>query len=170
MYLHQARLTEAIKKLYMLGNKPYRGGKGTVETGNDVGGFVGGLVPQKKTKADFDRENTMANAIENQTKQATMQRAIQQGTMAKAISDAEDQSRWQELNSKAPDPNVWAWAQRQQELADAAVRAPVNGTFTKSGFSEHAAQTEKQANDLNMSKNLMGMGGSLRNYRNPEEL
>lgn len=151
-YIHQAQALKALKNLYMLGNQPYRGGKsGDVGEGGALGGFTSAATgfAQKaaapKPKPD-PRRKVMADAIENQMKQRTMAEAIQRGQMEQAIQQAKQ-------------------AQNQLRLNDAATNSQVGGSFTRSGFEDHARQTDRNTNDLLTSRRLMqgglGMGGSV---------
>lgn len=151
-YIHEAQLLQAMKRLYMLGNRKYTGGKSSGGPIESMGSSAMGLASKAaapKPKED-PRKKVMADAIDYQTKQRTMADAIRQQTMQQAIEQA-----------KA--------AQRQQKLNDAAVSSPVGGKFTNSGFEQHAGNVDRGVNDIGVSRRLMqsgmGMSGSYDPFR-----
>lgn len=138
---------QAMKQLYMLGNsKPHN----STSAGSELGGNVmGGVMAAAKPKPKPDpRQKLMADAIDYQTKQKTMQDAISSATMAQSI----DQARK---------------AQGQQRLNDQAVKSPIGGLFTDSGFQQHANQTGQKASDIQTSNRLMGAGQGMQGSFDP---
>lgn len=136
-YIHQANTLQAMKRLYMLGNRPYRGSK---SSGEAVGAALGGIQDIKSSQDNSQKKQIMEQAIRQQTdynnKQNLMARAIQQQTMQQAIESAKAQ-------------------QAQNRMNDAAVGSRIGGSFTGSGFEQHAGQTDKKQWDLNQSQQLL---------------
>jgi len=150
-YINEAQLLQAMKRLYMLGNKPYRSGRGTASPEGEVGSSLGqafiGLpmqanAAQKANQAQTRNDSNWSNYLDQENQKIQAQRAH------KAVFDA---------------------ARNRQSGQLEAVNAPINGTFSQGGFESHAAQTSKQAMDIQNSKRLMGAGSGIGGAIDPLE-
>ncbi len=175
-YNHTGKYLKAIGTLYRNRgkNSPKVPGsqKASEEGLGSAGGALSGFIPEKK-KTD----NTMANAIDYQSKQAHMAQAIQMNQMADAIQRAELQAQMRQMATDQ---------KRNIASAEAGTLSPVGNNFSHTGLKDHAVQSHKLAADIEASKRLMvgghslqqppqpipsGMGGTTtRMYRTPEDL
>jgi hypothetical protein len=140
-YIHQTALSDAVKKLYMLGRRnpgsSSGGDSGFEAMGSAAGGAIAGRAPGDD---NGKKRATMENAI----KKAKMAQAIQSGTMENAIQHGVMETAKKELS--------------RQRVNEAASRAPFSGEYTPLGFREHMSSVDKTASDHQLSKRLIFQG------------
>ena len=149
MYLHEARLTEAIKKLYMLGNKkPHETKENIGESVSSLGGSLRSGVSSLASRQDAGLKERQKQAAIRNASQVNASRAGQAmtsgyGATAGAMANPLEQ------------------AKTQADVNDAARMAPIGGQFTKQGFDQHVKDRDQQTQDINQSRYMMRFGGML---------
>jgi hypothetical protein len=184
-YMHTKRLGDAIKRLYMIGNQPYRP---TTNADTGDGGLVGTMFgAAEKSKSDkqkkWDMQNAIADAKATREKQDIMRDAIKAAKTGRARGESRDiatirglsadsaearpinlsregqgkelMDRRVQANMANPDRDVFLRQLEDQRAAEAATLAPMGDQWTEKGLEQMAKSVEVQKNDVNMSKLLM---------------
>lgn len=151
-YLQQARLLQAMKKLYMLGNRPPARGGGKSTALGDVGSSIGNTFITQPMQASL--ANRSMNQAQDRNDKNWNQYLGQEN---------------ENIQAQRAHQAVFDAAKDRQTGSLAAVNAPINGTFSQGGFENHAAQTTKQAMDIQNSKRLIGSGTGIGGAIDPLE-
>lgn len=169
MYLHELRLADAVKKLYMLGNRPYRGhgsgvadiGKGMVTAMSSVGQSVRNKDEMyRQAKLNLDKKKQVQTAAENHEQELDVASKYGQEGLevrhGRAVPSVPMGDKWQALADEAA-------------VHEQALEVPIAGIRSHTGLERADKHSDDIAHDMLLGRSLVGLGGSVpgQNLVNP---
>lgn len=178
-YLHQQAMMDAVKRLYMLGNRAYHPKE--VRLGDDLAesfGAIRGSYEDHKRKEDAVKQLRTVEKHAGDT--GGVGRSMRGGASDYAVLANDGLEAYDNLKERRevaagraipqnPERNIYDDAISAQEKNEMAQHARIGGQYTLKGLQKTQKDADDQGHDIVYGQQLYGLGGSIpsQNITNP---